>query len=96
MKRQEAKRLGELIREYLRQEGLETPLNEHRAVEAWPEVAGPAIAKMTTKVEMRNSSLHIKVKSPALRQDLTMQRTLLARRLNEKVGAQVVEQIVFY
>ncbi len=96
MKRQQAKTLGVLIHEYLRQEGLETPLNEHRAVEVWPEVAGPAIAKMTPKVEMRNSSLHIKVKSPALRQDLTMHRTLLAQRINEKVGAQVVEQIVFY
>ncbi len=96
MKRQEAKGLKELIHEYLRQEGLETPLNEHRAVQAWPEVAGPAIAKMTPKVELRNSSLYVKVKRPALRQDLTMHRTLLAQRINEKVGAQVVEQIVFY
>ncbi len=96
MKRQQAKTLKELIGEYLREEGLETPLNEHRAVQVWPEVAGPAIAKMTSKVEMRNSCLYVKVSRPALRQDLTMNRTLLAQRINEKVGAQVVEQIVFY
>ncbi len=96
MRKRETKELKELIYAFLRQQGLEMPLNEHRAVEAWPEVAGPAIAKMTSNVTLRNSNLYVKVSRPSLRQDLTMQRTQLAQRINEKVGAQVVQQIVFY
>ncbi len=96
MRKRETKELKELIYAFLRQQGLETPLNEHRAVAAWPEVAGPAIAKMTSDVKLRNSNLYVKVSRPSLRQDLTMQRTQLAQRINEKVGAQVIQQIVFY
>ena len=38
MKRNNAEQIGELIRHYLRQESLESPLNERRLISAWPEV----------------------------------------------------------
>ena len=63
MKRTNTELLRDVILRYLREEGLETPLNEHR---------------------------------PALRQDLMMGRTQLAHKLNAEVGAQVVQNIVFY
>ncbi len=40
MKRNNAEQIGELIRHYLRQESLESPLNERRLISAWPEVLG--------------------------------------------------------
>ncbi len=96
MKKRQAEELKTLIYQFLRQEGLETPLNEYRAVASWQEVAGPTVAKATSNVQLRNSTLYIKITTPALRQDLTMRRTQLASTINEKVGAQVVKQIVFY
>ena len=47
MKRNNAEQIGELIRHYLRQESLESPLNERRLNSAWPEVLGPTIASLT-------------------------------------------------
>ena len=47
MKRNNAEQIGELIRHYLRQESLESPLNERRLISAWPEVLGPTIASYT-------------------------------------------------
>ena len=35
MKRNDAESVGMLIRKFLRQEGLETPLNEKRLIDAW-------------------------------------------------------------
>ena len=96
MKHTRTELLKDVILRYLREEGLETPLNEHRAVEAWPKVAGPAIAKLTGDVSFRQGTLYVKITRPALRQDLTMGRTQLMMRLNQEVGAQVVQQIVFY
>ena len=45
MKRNNAEQIGELIRHYLRQESLESPLNERRLISAWPEVLGPTLYK---------------------------------------------------
>ena len=38
MKRNQAEQIGVLIRNYLRQESLESPLNERRLIDAWPEL----------------------------------------------------------
>jgi len=96
MKRKNSEFLGDVLRQFLRSEGLETPLNEYRLKEAYPEVVGPAISKLSSDLQIRNSILYVKISRPALRQDLMMGRTELTRRLNEKVGAQVIQTIVFH
>ncbi len=95
MKRRQSKDLDSLINAYLRLEGLETPLNEYRAVQSWPTIAGPAVARYTKNVQLRNGVMRIKLSSPALRQNLMMERTNLAQRINEHIGAQVVTEVVF-
>ena len=95
MRRNNAEQIGRLIREYLREESLETPLNERRLVAAWPEVTGPAIASYTDGLFVRNQTLFVHLTSSALRQELMMGRDLLVRNLNKHVGAQVITNIVF-
>ena len=38
MIRKNAEEIGNLIRQFLRAEGLETPLNEYRAMRSWEEM----------------------------------------------------------
>lgn len=79
----------------LREQGLETPLNQKRLVEAWPEVAGPVIARYTLNTYIYNQTLYVRLSNPALRADLSMQRSELTRRLNEAVGEQVITDVRF-
>ena len=88
--------IGDIIRRFLREEGLETPLNEHRAVAAWPVVMGEAINNHTGNIFIRGGVMNVQIKSPALRQDLLMNRTILAQRINEYVGAQVITELRLY
>ena len=96
MRRSKPELIKDVLQHFLRNEGLETPLNEFRAVKVWPQVAGPAVARLTGDVSFRGGTLYVKITRPALRQDLTMGRTQLVKKVNEAVGAQVVENIVFY
>jgi len=96
MKRRNTELLRDVILRYLREEGLETPLNEHRAVLAWPRVVGPVVSQLTGDVSFRQGTLYVKILRPALRQNLMMERTQLARKINAEVGAQVVENVVIY
>lgn len=95
MKRNNAEQIGNLLRHFLRQEGLETPLNERRLLNAWGEVLGPAIASYTRELYIRNQVLYVHLTSAALRQELSMERELLVRNLNRHVGAQVITNIIF-
>ena len=47
MKRNDAEQIGKLIRSFLRQESLESPLNERRLINSWAAVLGPVIASYT-------------------------------------------------
>ena len=44
---------------------------------------------------IKNQTLYVQLSSSVLRQELMMGRELLVRSLNEKVGSQVIVNIVF-
>ena len=89
MKRNDAEPIGKLIQQFLRQESLESPLNEQRLLDAWPQILGPAANYI------RNQTLYVHLTSAALRQELMMGREKLVRALNQKVGATVITNIIF-
>ena len=45
MERRKIENLTDVLHRFLRHEGLETPLNEHRAVDVWDEIVGPMVAR---------------------------------------------------
>ena len=95
MRRNDAEQIGEMIRKFFRQNGLESPLNEYRWVQAWKDVVGPVISKYTSNLYIKNQILYVHLTSSVLRQELMMGRDILVRNLNERVGAQVIVNIIF-
>lgn len=95
MRKQKAEQLGVLVHQFLREEGLETPYNEYRLIEAWPEVMGQGIANLTVDLQIRNRVLYVRLRSSVLRQEMMASRRQLAHRLNEYIGAQVIDNIIF-
>ena len=95
MFKKEVEGIKELILRNLRVQGLETPLLQKRLIEAWPEVAGEAICRYTGSVSIRNQTLYVHLTNPALRADLSMQRSDFVKRLNDYVGSQVITDIRF-
>jgi predicted nucleic acid-binding Zn ribbon protein len=95
MFKRDVKQIKELILRNLRAQGLETPLQQKRLIDLWPTVMGEMIAGYTQQVYIRNQTLYVHLSSPALRQDLSMQRREIVRRLNEQVGSQVIADIRF-
>ena len=95
MKRGETKSIADLVRAMCREEGLETPLNEYRLVQAWSQVLGPAVQAYTKNLQIHTQVLYVTVTSSVLRQELLMNRKSLVRKLNEYVKAQVITDIVF-
>ena len=96
MKRSNSEHIGFVIQRYLRQQGLETPLNQYRLVASWKDVAGPVVARYTRSVFIKNQTLYVQLTSSVLRQELAAGADILVRNLNGRVGAQVITGIVFY
>ncbi len=95
MRRQQAEQLGAILNQFLREEGLETPYNEWRLIQAWPEVMGQGIARYTLSTEIHNRTLFVRLSSSVVRHELMSGRKALVHRRNNYIGAQVIDNIVF-
>ena len=85
--------LDDVLKKLLREEGLEMPLLQKRLVDAWEVVTGNVVSRYTAEKYIRNQTLFVKITNPALRQDLSMMRTQLVKRLNEQVGSFIISDI---
>jgi predicted nucleic acid-binding Zn ribbon protein len=95
MFKRNVQQLKDLVLRNLREQGLETPLLQRRLIAAWPEVAGPVIARYTREVFIQNQTLVVRLTMPALRTELSMRQGELVRQLNGHVGEQVIASIRF-
>ena len=87
MFRREVKSINDLLNMYLRHEGLETPLLQKRAIDAWDNLMGEMITRYTGEKFIKNQTLYVKIINPALRQDLSMMKTRIVQRINQAVGS---------
>ena len=85
MRRKNTEQIDCILNRFLRNEGLETPLNEYRLVNAWSEVMGAAVARYTGKVYIYNRTLYVELLSPALRSNLSVSYTHLTLPTNSRV-----------
>ena len=95
MFRRDVKNIKDLVMQNLRENGLETPLLQKRLVDAWPEVAGPSVARFTREVSIYNQVLYVKLSSPVLRTELSMRRQTFIDKLNHIVGARIITDVRF-
>lgn len=96
MFRRDVKNLSDVLNLCLRQNGLEMPLQQLRLVEAWDDVVGNGVAYYTAQKFIKNQTLFVKITNPALRGDLSMMKSQLVRKLNQKVGSMVIADIRIY
>lgn len=96
MFRRDVKPLSAILQQFIRDEGLETPLLQKRVIDSWENVTGQVVAQYTGEKFIKNQVLFVKIINPALRQDLSMMRTQLTRRLNDAVGTTVISDVRVY
>ncbi len=94
MERRKSEELSNILLRFMRESGLESPLNQYRLINSWSEVAGESVAKQTSEIFIRNQALYVRIKSPALRANLMMSRQRLVSLLNASVKADVITEIV--
>ena len=87
--------LKDAIEAFLRENNLDTKLNETRLIGAWENVTGKLIARHTVQLYVKNRVLFVKVDAAALREELTYQKSKLVKKLNKVAGIEVIDDIRF-
>lgn len=90
----DVKPLSDLIKEFYEQHRGAEYLDEVKLINSWPQVVGPFIASHTIDLSVKNGVLFVRVDSDALRSELSYSTSLLMKNLNERVGKEMVKEIV--
>lgn len=95
MRKKNTELLSDVIRQVLKLNKLDKPLNEKHLIEAWPKVLGQNIMKYTTDLIIKNKILYVSLNSSVLRHDLFVSKEDILISLNKEVGSKVIIDIVF-
>lgn len=95
MGRNNDKPLKEAIEQLLNVYKLKRKFDETSLIAAWPELMGRAVANRTSQLYIRERKLFIRVESSVLKNELVMIRSEIVKRMNERAGSKVLDEIIF-
>ena len=93
MRRKKTMSVADVLKEYKKEMNIDNKLKEVELVSSWEEIAGQAIARRTTRVYIRKSTLVIHLSSAVVRNELLMIRDTLIKRMNEKAGENIIDSV---
>ncbi len=88
-------RLGEILSQSLKRLNLAGRLTEYSVWPIWDETVGPTIARHAQPEKIRRGTLFVKVTAPTWMQQLQYMKDMIAEKLNQRLGKEVVKNIFF-
>ena len=85
--------LKDAISAFLKDNNLDTKLDETRIISAWEGVVGKLISRHTNQMYIKDRILFVRVDSAALREELTYQRSKLVKKLNAAAGVEAIDDL---
>ncbi len=87
--------LSEILKRFIRVNRLEKGISQVQIEEAWKKMMGPAVSKYTNKILLQKTTLYIQLTSSVLTQELSYGKSKIISNLNEELGWNAVEKLVF-
>lgn len=94
MQRSEPKKLGDVLRQYIKKMQMEARLKEAGLVNDWEDIVGKAIAHTTQQVYIRDGKLYIKLNSSVARNQLMMMREEIRAKVNQYLEKEIVQEVI--
>ncbi len=88
------KKIGDLIKGFIKESGLEEQLNEAKVISVWERKMGPSIRRQTKKISFRKTTVTIHLDSAVLRQEFLYSKTSLIEMFNSELGFEGVKDVV--
>lgn len=80
---------------FLKTFNLKSKFNESYLVTYWEKIMGPSISGRTEKIYISKGVLFLQITSAPLRQELMLAKSKLIKMLNEEIGENVINEVVF-
>jgi predicted nucleic acid-binding Zn ribbon protein len=86
--------LGDALKYFLNHSKLKGYMQAMQIEDVWGEIMGKTIAKYTEKIQIQGKTLYITTNMAPLKQELLYQKENIIKRVNEKLGENVINNVV--
>jgi hypothetical protein len=86
--------LGEVLKDFIESNRLQTGLDKISVKEAWNSVMGDAISKYTIGLKLERDVLYVQLSSSVLREELSYGKAKIITLLNEELGKDLIAKLV--
>ena len=83
------------IQRFLKKSGLDKGVEQQEALKIWTKTVGSLISKNTEPISVKHGVLVIKTTNPAWKQELQIQKTVIIKKLNNKLKKNIIKEIRF-
>jgi len=94
MKKSNEQSIGEVLQHFLKENQLDKKIHQTEIIGKWEIIVGRLFSKHTKHLYFSGTRLFIELDSPALRNELLMQKSKLIEKINEISEEIVVTEIV--
>lgn len=86
--------LGEALKDFLNKSRLKGDIQALQIDDVWEEIMGKIVARYTDKLQIIGATLFISTSVAPLKHELLYQREKIMQRVNEKLGKNVIKEVV--
>ena len=90
----DSKHIKEILKQVLKQTGINKGLAEHHVIDSWKKIVGERINKSTDKIYISKRILFVHIRSAIAKNELNLIKTALVERINQNAGQDVITKIV--
>jgi len=94
MRKSNQQSIGIVIKRLLKNQKLEGRLKELDALKLSEELLGKNLMKYINDLSVKNGTLIIKVRSAAVRNELSYQKSEIIKKINKQVGNNILQEII--
>ena len=94
MEKTNTRKIRDILNEFLQENKLDAKLKERDLVDSWEELMGKTISRATQKIYIKDRKLFVVISSSVIRNELYMLKQEIVRKLNERVGEDIITELV--
>lgn len=87
-------KLGDALKQFVNQSKLKNGIRAAQIETVWEDIMGTTIAKYTEKIYIFNQKLFIETNIGPLKNELGFQKLKIIERVNEKMGENIINDVV--
>jgi hypothetical protein len=94
-KSSEASPIKNVVADMLEKFKLKSKFTEISIAEAWRKTLGENVSNRTQKLVVKDRKIFVKLESASLKNEILMNKNLIISRLNQAIGENAIDELVF-